>query len=84
MPVSDDLRSRDEIDDVRDDRREVVGGGGRYVGGAVERREEAFERVRPTITPNPQETLDNVIGRDDRGYWDKLTDGVRDSYLPKK
>ena len=84
VPLSDDLRSRDQIDDVRDDRRELVGVGGRYVSGGVERREEAFERVRPTITPNPQETLDNVMGKDDRGYWDKLTDGLRDTYLPKK
>jgi hypothetical protein len=61
---------------LRDDRRLIVGDGSRYVDGAVGRREEAFERVRPTITPNPQETLDNVMGKDDRSYGGKLLDGI--------
>jgi hypothetical protein len=84
VPVDAGLRSREQIDDLRGDRGEVVGAGGRYVGGALERREEAFERVRPTITPDPQQTLDNVIGKDDRSYLDKLGDGLNDAFGPDK
>jgi conjugal transfer mating pair stabilization protein TraG len=89
VPEADDLRSRGDIDALRDDRGGTVAAGGRYVGGALDRREEAFERVRPTITPNPQETLDNAIGKDDRAYWEKLRDGsaeavgLSDSDKPK-
>ncbi len=75
VPEADDLRSRGDIDALRDDRSGTVAAGGRYVGGGLERREEAFERVRPTITPNPQQTLDNVLGKDDRNPWEKLRDG---------
>lgn len=76
LPVSRDLRSRDDIDALRQDRTTIVGAGGRYVGGAVERREEAFDRVRPNISPNPQETLNNVIGKDDRTLGRKIRDGL--------
>ena len=87
LPVDGDLRSRADIDEVRGDRRETVAAGGRSVGGTVERREEAFERVRPTITPNPQETLENVIGKDDRGITETTIEGIRDvfgSQSPKR
>jgi hypothetical protein len=84
LPVDGDLRSRADIDEVRGDRRETVAAGGRSVGSAVKHREEAFERVRPSITPNPKETLDNVIGKDDRSYLDKLGDGLNDAFGPDK
>jgi hypothetical protein len=84
LPLDGDLRSRADIDEVRGDRRETVAAGSRSVGGAVERREEAFERVRPTITPNPQETLDNVLGKDDRSYAGKILDGLGSIIDPEK
>jgi conjugal transfer mating pair stabilization protein TraG len=83
VPIDAGLRTRDQIDDLRGDRGELVGAGGRYVGGALERREEAFERVRPTITPNPQETLNNVVGKDDRGITETTIDGIREAFGPQ-
>jgi hypothetical protein len=77
LPVDGDLRSRADIDEVRGDRRETVAAGGRSVGGALERRDEAFERVRPTISPNPQETLDNVLGKESEGYIAKTWRGAK-------
>jgi conjugal transfer mating pair stabilization protein TraG len=77
LPVAGDLRSRADIDELRGDRRETVAAGSRSVGGAVERREEAFDRVRPTITPNPQETLDNILGKDQKGYGEHFVDGLK-------
>lgn len=77
LPVDGDLRSRADIDEVRGHRRETVAAGGRSVGGAVERREAAFDRVISTISPNPQETLDNVLGKDTEGYIAKTWRGAK-------
>ncbi len=76
MPANDDLRSPEQINELRDNHREIVGTGGRYIGGAVDRREEAFGRVRSNITSNPRETLDNIKGKDDRSILGLLRDGL--------
>ena len=77
VPVNPNVRTTAEIDGLRDDRRDLVGAGGRHVGGTLERRGKAFERIKPAISPNPQETLDNVLGKDDRSYAKKTWEGIK-------
>lgn len=71
------VRSIDEINQTRGERGGLIDMGERHVGGRIDRREEAFEGPRSHLSPNPQETLDNVIGKDERGLRETLVDGVK-------
>jgi conjugal transfer mating pair stabilization protein TraG len=79
VPRPDTLRSPGEVYRGRGDvAGEVAEKGEERLGSYLEGRKQAFEAVDKNLTDVPQQTMDNVVGKDDRNVGETFVDGLKD------
>lgn len=85
VPTPDNLRTTGDVYRGRGDiQGNVAETGEARLGGYIDERKEEFKGVDKNLSDVPQDTMDNVVGKDERGLWDTTLDGAKSIFTPKK
>ena len=84
LPANPNVPTAAQVYTVNQARVGAADAGIAKVNERVDSRDRAFQKVTPTLSPEPEKTLENVMGKDDRWLGRKLWDGAKEAYLPEK